>query len=178
MHTVFVPNLDIAMCIWIPGLKRVTQSPLLPGMVFVPALDSVQEARPWLEIAGKVDLVQRVRPRMILGGVESRSCRLDSFLQVDSGRHFVVRATKSSHSSTLSEISKAGISQGRGLAFDQRKRWHKSNELTPVSPSNQRAQNQMNCSGLILDPDWRFPKPLKVVSLSLWLLRSSSSPRW
>lgn len=85
MDTVLITNLDISIRIRIPDSKRVTESPLLPGMVLMAGLNSAQEARPWLEITGNVEVLQSVRMRMVLGCIQSWSSELYSFLGVDLG---------------------------------------------------------------------------------------------
>jgi hypothetical protein len=54
---VFIPDLNISMRIRIAGLKRVTKNLSTPGTTFVAGLNSAEEAWPWLEITGKVDIV-------------------------------------------------------------------------------------------------------------------------
>jgi hypothetical protein len=84
----FFTNLDIPMCIQILGLQCVTQNPMLLGMAFVTGLNSAQEARPWLEITSKVDIMQSARMCIVLGRIQSWSSGLNSFLRVDLCRHF------------------------------------------------------------------------------------------
>jgi hypothetical protein len=49
LDTVFIPNLEISICVRIPGSKHVTQSLLPPAMIFVTCLNSTEGTWPWLE---------------------------------------------------------------------------------------------------------------------------------